>query len=115
MGETYGGVKVVAVIGGGYIGLEAAAVLTKLGCKVTLLEALPRVLARAAGPELSAFYEADGLVHARDVLGDAFDASEAAQRESLEQCIAPALEQVRRLSQLPSMERLGALKLETDC
>ena len=34
------------VVGGGYIGLEAAAVLTKLGCQVTLLEALPRVLAR---------------------------------------------------------------------
>ena len=58
--------------------------------------------------------KASGLAHARDVLGDTFDASEAAQRQSLEQCIAPALEQVRRLSQLPSMERLGALKLETN-
>ena len=56
MGEIDHGVKHVAVIGGGYIGLEAAAVLTKLGCHVTLLEALPRVLARVAGPELSAFY-----------------------------------------------------------
>ncbi|NBU79516.1 MAG: NAD(P)/FAD-dependent oxidoreductase, partial [Sphingomonadaceae bacterium] len=34
------GVTDVVVIGGGYIGLEAAAVLTKLGKKVTLLEAL---------------------------------------------------------------------------
>jgi len=58
--------------------------------------------------------KASGLAHARDVLGDTFDASEAAQRQSLEQCIAPALEQVRRLSQLPSMERLVALKLETN-
>jgi 3-phenylpropionate/trans-cinnamate dioxygenase ferredoxin reductase subunit len=41
------------VVGGGYIGLEAAAVLTKPGRKVTLLEVLPRVLARVAGPELS--------------------------------------------------------------
>ena len=54
MGEIDGGVRNVVVIGGGYIGLEAAAVLTKLGCKVTLLEALPRVLARVAGEELSA-------------------------------------------------------------
>ena len=46
----------MAVIGGGYIGLEAAAVLTKLGCKVTLLGPLPRVQAHVAGPELSAFY-----------------------------------------------------------
>ena len=42
------------IVGGGYIGLEAAAVLRKLGKKVTLLEVLPRVLARVAGEELSA-------------------------------------------------------------
>ncbi|MBO9519756.1 MAG: oxidoreductase [Porphyrobacter sp.] len=51
------GARNVVVIGGGYIGLEAAAVLTKLGCAVTLLEALPRVLARVAGDELSRFYQ----------------------------------------------------------
>ncbi len=67
MGEIDGGVKHVAVIGGGYIGLEAAAVLTKLGCKVTLLEALPRVLARVAGPELSAFYEKEHRDHGVDL------------------------------------------------
>ena len=47
------------VIGGGYIGLEAAAVLVKSGKQVTLLEALPRVLARVAGLELSGFFEAE--------------------------------------------------------
>lgn len=67
MGEIDGGVKNIAVIGGGYIGLEAAAVLTKMGCTVTLLEALPRVLARVAGPELSAFYEADHRAHGVDL------------------------------------------------
>jgi 3-phenylpropionate/trans-cinnamate dioxygenase ferredoxin reductase subunit len=67
MGEIDGGVKAIAVIGGGYIGLEAAAVLTKLGCKVTLLEALPRVLARVAGPELSAFYEKEHRDHGVDL------------------------------------------------
>jgi 3-phenylpropionate/trans-cinnamate dioxygenase ferredoxin reductase subunit len=49
----------VAVVGGGYIGLEAAAVLTKLGKQVTVLEALDRVLARVAGEPLSRFYEAE--------------------------------------------------------
>lgn len=49
----------VVVVGGGYIGLEAAAVLTKQGKCVTLLEALPRVLARVAGEELSRFFEAE--------------------------------------------------------
>jgi 3-phenylpropionate/trans-cinnamate dioxygenase ferredoxin reductase subunit len=57
----------VVVIGGGYIGLEAAAVLTKLGKHVTLLEALPRVLARVAGEELSRFYEAEHRAHGVDV------------------------------------------------
>ncbi|WP_324750736.1 FAD-dependent oxidoreductase [Sphingomonas sp. LY54] len=52
-------VERVAVIGGGYIGLEAAAVLTKLGRKVVLLEALDRVLARVAGEAISHFYEAE--------------------------------------------------------
>jgi 3-phenylpropionate/trans-cinnamate dioxygenase ferredoxin reductase subunit len=47
----------VCVIGGGYIGLEAAAVLTKLGKRVTILEAQDRVLARVAGTTLSRFYE----------------------------------------------------------
>lgn len=57
MAELDAGAKNVVVIGGGYIGLEAAAVLTKLGCNVVLLEALPRVLARVAGEELSRFYQ----------------------------------------------------------
>ncbi len=65
------GVAHVAVIGGGYIGLEAAAVLTKLGKPVTVLEALPRVLARVAGPELSAFYEAEHRAHGVDLHTDA--------------------------------------------
>lgn len=49
----------IVVIGGGYIGLEAAAVLTKLGKPVTLVEAQDRVLARVAGVALSRFYEAE--------------------------------------------------------
>jgi 3-phenylpropionate/trans-cinnamate dioxygenase ferredoxin reductase component len=57
----------VAIIGGGYIGLEAAAVLTQLGKKVVLLEALDRVLARVAGPELSRFYEAEHRGHGVDL------------------------------------------------
>ncbi len=53
------GTRRVAVIGGGYIGLEAAAVLTKLGKQVVVLEAQDRVLARVAGEPLSRFYEAE--------------------------------------------------------
>ena len=54
-----GGVKRVAVIGGGYIGLEAAAVFRKMGLPVTVIERMDRVLNRVAGPELSSFYEAE--------------------------------------------------------
>ncbi|PTD24424.1 NAD(P)/FAD-dependent oxidoreductase [Sphingomonas fennica] len=57
----------VVVIGGGYIGLEAAAVLSKLGKQVTVLEALDRVLARVAGEPLSRFYEAEHRAHGVDV------------------------------------------------
>ncbi|GGZ96760.1 NAD(P)/FAD-dependent oxidoreductase [Novosphingobium arvoryzae] len=62
-----GAVSRVVVIGGGYIGLEAAAVLRKLGKDVTLLEVLPRVLARVAGPQLSEFYEAEHRAHGVDL------------------------------------------------
>ncbi|MCP5384821.1 MAG: FAD-dependent oxidoreductase [Altererythrobacter sp.] len=54
--ELDGGAQKIVVIGGGYIGLEAAAVLRKFGREVVLLEALPRLLARVAGPQLSQFY-----------------------------------------------------------
>lgn len=61
------GAKRVVIVGGGYIGLEAAAVLRKLECEVTVLEALPRVLARVAGPQLSAFYETEHRRHGVDM------------------------------------------------
>jgi 3-phenylpropionate/trans-cinnamate dioxygenase ferredoxin reductase subunit len=45
------------IIGGGYIGLETAASLKKLGIGVTVLEAMPRILQRVTAPELSKFYK----------------------------------------------------------
>ncbi|PZX51018.1 3-phenylpropionate/trans-cinnamate dioxygenase ferredoxin reductase subunit [Algoriphagus chordae] len=47
----------VVIIGGGYIGLETAASLRKLGAKVTVLERECRVLARVTAPEMSSFFE----------------------------------------------------------
>jgi 3-phenylpropionate/trans-cinnamate dioxygenase ferredoxin reductase subunit len=49
--------KRLVIVGGGYIGLEVAAVAVKSGLEVEIVEFAPRVLARVAGPELSAFYE----------------------------------------------------------
>ena len=57
----------VIVIGAGYIGLESAAVLSKLGKRVIVLEAQGRVLARVAGEILSRFYEAEHRSHGVDV------------------------------------------------
>jgi 3-phenylpropionate/trans-cinnamate dioxygenase ferredoxin reductase subunit len=67
----------IVVIGGGYIGLEAAAVLRKAGKKVVLLEALDRVLARVAGTELSRFFEREHRDHGVELrLGVCVDAIE---------------------------------------
>ncbi|HXC50078.1 MAG TPA: FAD-dependent oxidoreductase [Candidatus Limnocylindrales bacterium] len=47
------------VVGAGYIGLEVAAVARLRGLDVTVLEAMPRVLARVAGPVISEFFESE--------------------------------------------------------
>ena len=67
MAELDAGARRAVVIGGGYIGLEAAAVLTKLGVAVTVLEMLPRVLARVAGETLSNFFESEHRAHGVDL------------------------------------------------
>jgi len=64
-------VERVAIVGGGYIGLEAAAVLAKLGKKVVLIEALDRLLARVAGPVLSSFFAAEHRARGVDLRFDA--------------------------------------------
>ena len=70
-------VSEVVVIGGGYIGLEAAAVLAKANKHVTVLEAQPRVLARVAGEALSRFYEGEHRAHGVDLrLGVSVDCIE---------------------------------------
>jgi 3-phenylpropionate/trans-cinnamate dioxygenase ferredoxin reductase subunit len=48
--------KRIAIVGGGYIGLEVAAVGAKRGLDVTVFEAMDRLMARAVSPLLSDFY-----------------------------------------------------------
>jgi 3-phenylpropionate/trans-cinnamate dioxygenase ferredoxin reductase subunit len=48
--------KRLVIVGGGYIGLEGAAVAAKLGLKVTVLEMAPRILQRVACAETSDFF-----------------------------------------------------------
>jgi len=55
----------LAIVGGGYVGLEVAASARKLGAEVDVLEREDRLLARVAGPVLSTFFrevhEAQGV------------------------------------------------------
>lgn len=53
----------IAIVGGGYIGLEAAAVLTKFGKRVTVIESQNRILARVAAEPISTFFEAKHRAH----------------------------------------------------
>jgi 3-phenylpropionate/trans-cinnamate dioxygenase ferredoxin reductase component len=46
----------VVVVGGGFIGLECASVASVLGCKVVVLEAMDRLMARVVSPVLSDYY-----------------------------------------------------------
>ncbi|WP_415922192.1 NAD(P)/FAD-dependent oxidoreductase [Tateyamaria sp. SN6-1] len=57
----------VLIVGGGYIGLEAAAVAGKKGLEVTLVEMSDRILQRVAAPETSDFFRALHAGHGVDI------------------------------------------------
>jgi 3-phenylpropionate/trans-cinnamate dioxygenase ferredoxin reductase component len=57
----------VLIVGGGYIGLEAAAVAAKLGLKVTLVEMGDRILQRVAAPQTSDFFRDLHRAHGVDL------------------------------------------------
>src|SRR5690606_28390521 len=56
------------IVGGGYIGLEAAAVAAKLGLEVTLIEAAPRILQRVAAAETADYFRRLHQAHGVRVL-----------------------------------------------
>jgi 3-phenylpropionate/trans-cinnamate dioxygenase ferredoxin reductase subunit len=57
----------VLIVGGGYIGLEAASVASKLGLEVVLVEMADRILQRVAAPETSDFFRALHARHGVDI------------------------------------------------
>ncbi|MEM6760751.1 MAG: FAD/NAD(P)-binding oxidoreductase [Pseudomonadota bacterium] len=59
--------KRVLIVGGGYIGLEAAAVAAKRGLEVTLVEMADRILQRVAAPETSDYFRALHVAHGVDL------------------------------------------------
>ena len=67
MSERFSRGAHVLVVGGGYIGLEAAAVASKLGLNVTLVEMAERILGRVAAPETANVIRAAHLEHGVDI------------------------------------------------
>lgn len=57
----------VLIVGGGYIGLEAASVAAKLGLDVTLVEMADRILQRVAAPQTSDFFRTLHTNHGVDI------------------------------------------------
>jgi len=57
----------VLIVGGGYIGLEAAAVCAKNGMQVTLVEMAERILQRVACPQTSAYFRDLHAAHGVDI------------------------------------------------
>lgn len=57
----------LVVVGGGYIGLEAAAVAAKRGLTVTVIEAAPRILQRVAAAETSTFFRLKHAEHGVEI------------------------------------------------
>jgi len=58
----------LTIVGGGYIGLEVAAVATAMGVRVTVVEAANRVMSRVVSPIVSRFYQAEHRRHGVEII-----------------------------------------------
>jgi 3-phenylpropionate/trans-cinnamate dioxygenase ferredoxin reductase component len=98
-----------AIIGGGYIGLEAAATCREAGLDVVVFEAADRVMSRVVSPEVSRFYEAEHTRHGVKVVCDARVEGLVPGKESREKH-APENDRFSRNS-FPGTTRVGAVRL----
>ena len=69
--ERFTAAQNIVVIGAGFIGLEIAAVASKLGKSVKVIEALPRVMSRAVTRPMSDFFAASHAAWGTELLLDA--------------------------------------------
>ena len=111
--------QTVVIIGGGYVGLEAAAVLAKAGKQVTVVEAQPRLLARVAGPEVSEFYkaahEAQGVTILLDAQVEALEGNTRVTAVRLaDGRVLPAELVIAGIGLIPSVAPLGLDVVEVD-
>lgn len=110
--------KKLAVVGGGYIGLEVAAVAVKLGLEVTVFEALDRLMARAVSPQLSAFYEKEhrdaGVRFLLETGVQAFDGQESLEAVRAGGQVYPADIALVGIGVVPNVELASAAGLACD-
>lgn len=109
----------IVIVGGGYVGLEAAAVLAKAGKQVTVVEAQTRLLARVAGPEVSDFYKSAHEAHGVRILLEAqVDALEGDTRVTgvrlADGSTIPADLVIAGIGLVPSVAPLGLDAVEVD-
>ena len=60
----------IVIIGGGYIGLEAAATARKMGCEVTVLEMADRLMNRVVAPSVSHYFAREHRAHGVNIICD---------------------------------------------
>ena len=68
MASNFADGKRALIVGGGYIGLEAAAVARKMGVEVTVVEMAERILQRVAAPDTSDYFRALHQSHGVNIL-----------------------------------------------
>jgi 3-phenylpropionate/trans-cinnamate dioxygenase ferredoxin reductase subunit len=107
------------IIGGGYIGLEIAASLSKWQCQVTVLEALERVLNRVVALPVSDFFAAEHARHGVEIVtGAAVAALEGDGKVERVQCangrVFPADVVVIGVGAVPNDELARAAGLEVE-
>ncbi len=107
------------IIGGGYIGLEIAASLSKWRCQVTVLEAQGRVLNRVVALPVSDFFAAEHARHGVEIVTGAAVASfEGAGKVDRVQCadgrVFPAEIVVIGVGAVPNDELARAAGLEVE-
>jgi len=107
------------IVGGGYIGLEAAASLRKQGLEVVVLERAERILQRVTAPEVSAFYQRvhheAGVVIRTGVTVTAFEGDGQVERVTCSDgACYPADVVIVGVGVIPNAELAGAAGLKTE-
>lgn len=107
------------VIGGGYIGLEAAAVAAKLGLEVTLVEMSERILQRVAAAETSQFFRdlhVENGVSVREGVGlkSLFGAGRVSSAQLSDGSVLPIDFVITGIGVVPNVELAVAAGLEVD-